>query len=83
MHHVPRGEPERARDILPHRRGGAAGERDGVGITELVAYAAELPVARAKVVPPFADAVGLVHREERGPKTRLPEPRREMIEPLG
>ena len=78
------GRKPRARgDVLPHLGRGAAGERDGRRPPEAVARGAERAVARPEIVAPFGDAVGLVHREERGTEARSPQLRREPGEPLG
>jgi hypothetical protein len=78
-----RREPERLHDVGAHLRGGAAGEGDGLGVAELVARGAEQSVAGAKIVSPLADAVRLVHCQQRRADPQVPEAGRKSLQPLG
>ncbi len=54
-------EPELLGNVEPHALGGGCGVAVDRGFGEELAEPRELPVFRAKVVPPVADAVGFIH----------------------
>ena len=70
-------------DVAAHRVGGRGGQGDRRRIAQHAAELAQPRVVGAEIVPPLADAVGLVHGQElqaHGPD-RLEKPR--AAEPLG
>ena len=50
-------------DVVAHLRRGGGGKGVQAGIRKHLAQRSELAILRAKIVPPVADAVGLVHNE--------------------
>ena len=59
-------------DVAPHRIGGGGGQGDGRRIAEHAAKVAEPGVVGPKVVPPLADAVGLVDGQQLEARRRAP-----------
>ena len=57
-------QPQLGEDVPAHALGGGRGEGVEGDAGKFVAQPAELPVFRTKVVPPLADAVGFVDRDE-------------------
>ena len=58
------GQGEFPADVAPHLGGGGGGEGQGRRPAEAVAGLLQPAVVGPEVVPPLADAVGLVHREQ-------------------
>ncbi len=77
--------PERQlpRDVPPHVRRGAPGERGDRRHAELSPHHAEAAIRRAEIRAPLRDAVCLVHREHRRRPDLLPQRRRRCRESFG
>src|SRR5207247_3284210 len=56
--------PELADDVARHAPRGGGGERQHRNVAQLLLQALEPPIGGAKVVPPLADAVRLVHHHQ-------------------
>ena len=69
-------EPELAGDVLANPRRGRGSEGVEARLRKPLAEQGELPILRAEVVAPVADAVGLVDREplHAHPRERVDEP---------
>ena len=52
-------------DVRAHVASGGGGERNGWRRAQALAYVADAKIARAEIVPPLADAMRLIHREQR------------------
>ena len=72
-----------ADDVRAHVAGGGGRERDGGRRAEPLAHVADAEIARAEVVAPFADAMRLVHREQRHADRAQPLGRAAHVEALG
>ena len=59
-----RAEPELSNNVVADRGGGAAGESNGLRLTEQIPGAPKCPIAWAEVMPPFTDAMRLIDGEE-------------------
>ena len=60
-------------DVRPRVRRGAAGERERERVAQQVSPPAQLAIHRAEFVAPLGDAVGFVHREQRGTDSGSPQ----------
>ena len=49
-------------DVIPNPGGGRRSQRHEGQVSELFPEQGQLPVFGAEVMPPFADAMGLIHR---------------------
>ena len=58
-------QAELLQDVVPHLAGGAGRERRDRVIRKQLAQAAQLPVFRTKLVPPFGNAMRFVDGEKR------------------
>ena len=59
------GKAEAREDLVADHRGRGGGAREHGGPRQVGEQPADLEILRAEVVPPFADAMGLVHRHQR------------------
>ena len=82
-HHLRVRDAQHLEDLPPCRRRGAAGERQRLGLAQVIAQLAELLVDRPEAVAPLDDAVSLVHREQRDARTGVPDETGERREPFG
>ena len=60
------------KNVVPHPLGGAGGEGRNGTVGKMRAQTAQLPVFRAKLMPPLRDAMGFVNREKRDRYTLQP-----------
>ncbi len=74
---------ERGEDVVLHERRRRGREGDGRRVAHVVAGAGDLEVVGAEVVAPLADAVRLVHGEERDASLGERAEERLVAEPLG